>query len=276
MLRKIKTLAILCSGVAGCLGVWSFAHGQGYFFARGSTGAFSPLDRGANLVAWYKADAGVYEDAGTDEAEDEDAVQQWNDQSGNGKHITQGTAGNRPLFQTGIQNALPGVQFVSSDYLLSSSAVVTAAPFTAYLVARTGTTASYQAVASFCASGANQYFEGEFTSGGTALAYEVRDGGGDAPVNTTTGYSIDTVYIITIQEIASNNRKVWKNGASGGTDTTSRTPSGVDQLAVGMRRTSSPSFPLTGYVMEIVVTDQADDASQRSQMESYLTTKWGL
>lgn len=51
---------------------------------------------------WWEASAGVYKDAGSTAASDGDAVQQWNDQSGNGKNATQATAGSRPIFAANV------------------------------------------------------------------------------------------------------------------------------------------------------------------------------
>ena len=64
-----------------------------------------------SLLAWYKADAGVFSDAGVTPAVDGATVQQWNDQSGNGLNLSQATAGNRPTFNTGSFNALKGITF---------------------------------------------------------------------------------------------------------------------------------------------------------------------
>ncbi len=54
----------------------------------------------SNCVGWYRAGVGVYKDAGSTSAAHGDTVQQWNDQSGNGNHLTQATSGNRPSYST--------------------------------------------------------------------------------------------------------------------------------------------------------------------------------
>lgn len=49
---------------------------------------------------------------------DGDAVAQWDDSSGNAKHLTQGTAGSRPTYKTNILNGHPVVRFDgSADHL---------------------------------------------------------------------------------------------------------------------------------------------------------------
>lgn len=65
-----------------------------------------------NLISgcqlWLQADSGVYEDAGTDPAEDLDAVVQWNDGSGNGRHFG---IGNSPAYRTAIVNGQPVLRY---------------------------------------------------------------------------------------------------------------------------------------------------------------------
>lgn len=245
-------------------------------FAKKRDAEFTPLSRGSALVAWYKADVGVYEDAGTDTAEDGEGVQQWNDQSGNNRHIVQATAADRPLFQTGMQNSLPGIEFVSSDWLALGAAVATAAPFTIYAAARTSGTA-YQSVVCLCASSVNEYFELEFTSSGISrVAFELRDVAGDTPLNSSTSYTLDTVHTLSAKETSNVSHSVWIDGGSGVTNATDRIPASINEFSVGMRRSATPGFPLTGFVMEIIVTNQADSDAQRAAMENYLATKWAL
>lgn len=81
----------------------------------GSASAVGTLDP-ADLspTAWFKADAGVYSDAGTTPATAGQDVHQWNDQSGNGKHFTTKTT-NWPSFETNVVNGQPVIRFVASN-----------------------------------------------------------------------------------------------------------------------------------------------------------------
>jgi hypothetical protein len=65
----------------------------------------------AGLIAWYKADVGVTKDGSN-------KVSQWDDQSGNGHHLTQPTALNKPTWQASVLNGLPGIQFPASTGLI--------------------------------------------------------------------------------------------------------------------------------------------------------------
>ncbi|MGL5234956.1 MAG: hypothetical protein ACRC8Z_09405, partial [Empedobacter falsenii] len=84
--------------------------------ALGSLKAQSP--GGVTPVAWYKADVGVYSDAGTTAATDNISVQQWNDQMGTGYNLMQATAAQKPTFsnQTKLANFNPTVTFISAGH----------------------------------------------------------------------------------------------------------------------------------------------------------------
>src|SRR5207237_3607977 len=70
---------------------------------------------------------GVYKDAGTTLAANNDTVQQWNDQSGNGNNLSQATAGNRPTWKSASDyNTKNGVDFTTAatSYLSTSLQVI--------------------------------------------------------------------------------------------------------------------------------------------------------
>jgi hypothetical protein len=66
---------------------------------------------------WLKSDAGVYKDAGVTPASAGERVQQWNDYSGNGNNAVQSASSNRPVYQTGIVNGEPSLQFNGDKFI---------------------------------------------------------------------------------------------------------------------------------------------------------------
>ncbi len=67
---------------------------------RSPGGITAPTDL-PNLAAWYSATQGITIATG---------VSQWNDLSGNGRHLVQATGAKQPLFVASAQNGLPAVQ----------------------------------------------------------------------------------------------------------------------------------------------------------------------
>lgn len=74
-----------------------------------------------SLQEWYSADVGVYSDAGTTPATDGGTVRQWNDRSGNGHHLSQGTSGDRPVYAAGVRGALGSLVFDGTKFLENTS-----------------------------------------------------------------------------------------------------------------------------------------------------------
>jgi len=75
-------------------------------------------DEISGLLLWYKADSisGLY---------DNDKVSQWDDQSGNDNHATQGTSDYQPIYKTSILNGKPVVRFDGSNDFMSFTSALT-------------------------------------------------------------------------------------------------------------------------------------------------------
>lgn len=81
--------------------------------------AFLPTDL-PNLVAWYRADLGTFQDNGftVPAVNDGDPVGGWQDQSGNGWDVSQAVVGNRMTLRLNVYNGEPAVEGdIASDYL---------------------------------------------------------------------------------------------------------------------------------------------------------------
>jgi hypothetical protein len=73
------------------------------------------------LIGWYKADAGVFSDAGITPATNGGTIQQWNDQSGHGNNLLQATSASRPTYTTGALNSLPVIDNPSAMFMQTNS-----------------------------------------------------------------------------------------------------------------------------------------------------------
>lgn len=93
----------------------------------GGGGVFTPLGAG-NLVAAYEADTLALTNL--------DPVASFTDLSGNGRHLTQATAGKRPLYKTAQMNGLPVVEFDGVDDILGPTAFSFVQPCHYYIVCK--------------------------------------------------------------------------------------------------------------------------------------------
>jgi len=234
-----------------------------------------------SLLAHYEADSEVFTDAGTTPAADGEAVYQWNDQSGNGNHLTQTVSGDRPLYQTSEQNGLPGIEFVSTDYLAKASSLFTASPVSIYVVFESSSTTTDQTILCEAKSTTvNDQFW--LTAMGTVTGDPVRwwvrsNIPAQSTPETTTGFVANTACLVSVVDASSTSKTIYMNGANSETDTTSVTPAtDSHRFWVGYASDSSPAWPLTGFVYEILVYSTAHDSTTQAEVESYLTTKWGL
>jgi len=231
-----------------------------------------------NLQAHYKADYGVFSDAGSAVAVADDQVYQWNDQSINGNHVTQTTAGDRPLYRINKQNGLPGIEFISTDWL-EVATMITAQPFTIYTIAEIDSLDNTDIIWSFADSSKDyDYFDLWFSGGaaGDPATFSIKANGTGGEATTTVGYEVDTATLVTIQAASTTDRSAWIDNGSVGTNTTDLTPATIDIFSIGMKRDLTPNTPMVGFVYEILVYNVAHDAATRAQIHEYLKNKWNV
>lgn len=106
--------------------------------------AWSPLRLGSSLWAWWRADAGLYQDTAPAvlATANNDAAAYWKDLSGNGLHLYQSGASSKyPTLKTGQINGLPALLFDGSNDCLLSVATISLSLYQIWFVAkRVGTT----------------------------------------------------------------------------------------------------------------------------------------
>lgn len=91
-------------------------------------GGFAPPGAGT-LLAWYRADQGITTATG---------VSQWDDLSGNARHLTQGTGANQPVFgATSGPNSQPSVTFDGTNDSLAVAFSAINQPFHAFAIVKT-------------------------------------------------------------------------------------------------------------------------------------------
>jgi hypothetical protein len=230
----------------------------------------------------------VFSDAGVTPAVDGAAVQQWNDQSGNGYHLIQATAGNRPTFQNAGLNGKQTVKFLTANstfMTVGSGAVAMGTGTTRFGICshaddeldpnqqckipilrrksldrrlqRSRQCALVQSRGSFCCN--------------TELSK--RCGGPQVPVSFATTLQMGTIY-------DGANVTTWlNNSASASAAQTSAWSSpgtlvvGTDQ-AVAQTPNTAANSTFDGTVSEIVITNSALSLTDRAKLEAYFASRW--
>jgi hypothetical protein len=212
-----------------------------------------------NAFAWYKADAG------TSSVVDNTALSQWDDQSGNARHLTQGTGGLQPTYQTNELNGLPVVRFDGGDGL-SATFTTLAQPGTVFLVARNSNPASSTFTMFIDAADVGATNRWVIGTSGTGADWQFYAGTAVQTGTPDTDYHLFTAVF---------------DGASsyGRLDRVALFTSGLGSMSlgsglrVGYNYNASGDF-IVGDIAELVVYDSALSSGDRDDVESALTAKW--
>jgi hypothetical protein len=196
-------------------------------------------------------------------------VSQWDDKSGNDRHVSQSLPGKRPS-RSGTQNSLDTVVFDGGDCLRTGSSSSIAQPHTVLIVARNSdlTAGAY----------------GRGISGYSGLGYQLLLGGTTNPPDQAGGIFAGSGVVLSGSGSIVNNTHhqitFTVNGASsvvrvdGSAGSTGNPGSEAFTLAtIGAR--GDEGFYLTGQVAEVLVYSSALSSGDRDDVEAYLAGKWG-
>ncbi|NBW21948.1 MAG: hypothetical protein EBR82_79750 [Caulobacteraceae bacterium] len=263
---------------------------RGFF---GGTAAFSPKDI-SGLQLWLDATAGLFDatSGGNAVTADGSAVARWEDQSGNARHATQATSGNRAALKTSVQNSKNVIRFDGTDDFYSG--------LSAALVNTTGTNkfSFYIAWIPDLASRQSAYGGGgilrKMTNGGsgdTDWYFGVRSGGrfainitggANKAITSTTSLTTNTSYVVgltydgTASTTVSNRVKLYL----GTTEETKVLDDGSGGWGNGDgelgRGYTSSSYYFKGDACEIIVYDSVLSSDNRTKVSDYLKSKWGI
>ena len=210
----------------------------------------------AQCKVWHDAGQGL---AGLS---DGDAVASWTDMSGNANHSAQGTAGQRPLYKTGIVNTLPVLRFDGVDDLLVGVYAL-ALPWSIFLVCAwrgAGGTGIQNALGIASTSGAL------YKSSITQWSYY--DGG--AVLAGPTAIAGRFVLLEAIHEIALS--RFYYNSALQASGSFS--PSG-GVAGLGARPVAEFDYGDVD-IAEVIIYSAALVDDQRSSLQEYLRAKYNL
>jgi hypothetical protein len=224
-----------------------------------------------DMALWLDAsDAStLFQDsAGTTPAAlDADPVGRWADKSGNGRHVTQTTAGARPALKLAIQNGLPVIRFATDDWLQSA---LLGAPIAQpnYILVVTAMRGYVTAATAFVVTGRS-------TGGRHAIYRSVSDAsriyaGTNLAVADATAMTAATVYEGRFDGASS---QLWRDGTLKVTGNAGTEAFGA--LLLGANDAGNASF-LNGDIMEVIVMGSMPAVGLQSAIRNYVGTKWGI
>ena len=231
--------------------------GTGASTSTGS-GPFSPIS--LSPLLWLDAsDASTITSSGG-------AVSQWDDKSGNGYDVTQGTASNQPATGATTINSLNVLDFDGNDYLNGTATAMGSADRTIFVVVDSNNTSGWY-----------------FTFGQSGVSGERFGLTGQIAVRVNSGYVIyttaiplsPTILAFTSTDGTIQNVECRVNGAALSVGSTaSRTLATAAQVQVGAD--GGTGYGFNGSIAEIIVVQDTLTATEISDTETYLADKWGI
>jgi hypothetical protein len=228
-------------------------------------------------------------------------VARWEDKSGNGRHATQSTSGNRPLRKTSVQGSKDVLRFDgSNDSLSIPSSTATfkflhSADSTVFSVFKSGTTANpqqeaYALIYTFSGAsaevgyGIDTYDASPDNDAILCLACRGVQFTYTFTNNINNGFPSNTFALASFvtkptDATAANRSSYRKNGGAAAANNTLTnsvsTANSQGDLAIGTRAVT-PNYFLNGDIAEIIIYDSALSDTDRDSVEAYLMSKWGI
>jgi hypothetical protein len=235
-------------------------------------GRFTP-NKLAGLALWLKADA-------ITGLNDGDAIGTWTDSSGNGRNATQGTAGAKPTYKTNIIGGKPVARFDGGDRLDNADVALSSTGYTIFCVASVQSLAEIRYLFDFD-NASNVAAALSLSHNATRLM---------RAWHTVTGYAewysaAQTVGAwITISQthdttLASDECKLWINGAVSGSKQTDTNNSGnivLRKMTIGNAANTGAVVGYIGDIAEIIIYDSALSDANRQAVDAYLSAKYGI
>lgn len=221
----------------------------------------SPLRPLPGMMAWYDA---TQTPTG--------AVSQWNDLSGTGNHVTQGTGAAQPTCTANQQNGKNTLLFDGGDSLAFASGMfgLPNADNTCFVVSKRNTeTGSAEYDWSFTEAGSvRHYSRFSATSGNNLYLNNTTTTGGVSNTGST-----NTAYVIKAMFKSGTTLSLSVNNNTAATNTNGANEPGIDAGSIGAL--AGTGF-LTGGIGEIIMYSGVLSTNQIYQNVFYLAKKWGI
>lgn len=229
---------------------WS---GFGPRITRASTSApaWTPAQLSPQL--WVKSDTGITIVTG---------VSQWDDQSGNSNHLTQGTGTRQPTVVAAALNGIQGIQFDGTSDLMNAPAFARTAPSTVFLVMRQDTWTANDVIFESGTTGSFACFQRTASPNMSLLSGAFLDNN-----NLAVGaFGLVTCIFNGVSSVFQVQSTAESTGDSGA--------SAANGFTLGARPTTTSFSNIT--VMEVVVMDGVASTPQRDEFKAYVLARYNI
>lgn len=236
---------------------------------------FSPLNL-PGLALWLDAsDTASMFDAttGGSVVTNGGAVARWQDKSGNGRNATQGTANNRPTFNTNKQNGLPSLTFDGTNDSLATASFAHSQPLTVFVLQRLTSTTTQPFYSRIIEHGDNNGFAIICADSGVpnrAVSVQYASSSftrGPAPVTSPT------LLEMYVDSSATRNVYLNINGVDQIATTRTGTPTTTGVLTIS-NYTGGGNYYMPQEMYEIVYYNRFLSSNERTLIRNYLNRKW--
>jgi hypothetical protein len=226
----------------------------------------------SGLKMWLKADAGLTKNGNT--------VAQWADQAGNGANATQATVSRQPVFVTTAINGKPAVQFDGADDFMEFTLPVSGLSEMTIVVVNSSRT---ELDASMFGSYRSSIYWGDQRNTGVSALYltplspemQFRFGGTTAYGKYLRPTKLGAAWSVSTAVKQAGNERLFVNGTQVYSVTGQpATITGVPNLGNLGRGFNGVGY--IGQIAEVLVYNRALTDTERSELNTYLKSKYGL
>ena len=227
-------------------------------------GGFSPLD--LTPAIWLDAALGLYDaTSGGSAVADGGAIARWEDQSGNARHLTQVTAGYRPLRDADGGPAGNALVFDGADDTLTRGSLVFDIPCTVFTVQKIVSLTNLESIWD-TRSGGSRAGMNERTGGEMRNTSNVPNPG---PVQATGEWNIITYR----QNLTTTG--IQKDDEAEISGALAVTPAGASSFCIGAGANGSTGWSNTAFA-EVIAYNRELTVPERAQVVAYLLAKHSL
>lgn len=195
------------------------------------------------------------------------AISSWKDKSGNNFNAVQGTGAQQPLYKKNIQNSLPSILFDGANDCLTIPNFAVGSNITFFLAAKVNVSLLVEQSADAAANNGFWFYSGNGS--------HLRNGGSNLD-SFPGGAWMGTSFVSGSFSYNGTTLTTYLNGSSVATGSGAITNNTVTAtLNIGARNNGS-SLASNAYFAEMIVYNRFLSITERTKVQNYLSSKWGV